>query len=133
MRAADIKPRLRIGYVTPHPLAFTDAEYLGGRLTATFYDRRLEFYGAWYGGASRLESIREKDGTVIAAAQDAPLARDDGPNACLLPVLRNHVPRTGPLPSAPQPDLRVYGLWTRVRAGTERARLGRRRAVRHGR
>lgn len=56
-------------------LAFTDAAYLGGRLTATFYDRRLEFYGAWYGGASRLESIREKDGTVLAAAQDAPRAR----------------------------------------------------------
>ena len=49
-----------------------DTQYYGGRLTGTFYDRRLEFYGAWYQGASRLKSIREKDGDVIVEAQDPP-------------------------------------------------------------
>jgi hypothetical protein len=53
-------------------LELGDMAYFGGRATATFYDRRLEFYGAWYHGASRLQSIRERDGTVIATAQDAP-------------------------------------------------------------
>ena len=31
------------------------AEYYGGRLTATFLERRFELYGAWYGGASKLQ------------------------------------------------------------------------------
>ena len=52
-------------------LELSDAEYFGGRLTATFYDRRLEFYGGWYKGASQLESIRDKDGNVIIEAQDS--------------------------------------------------------------
>jgi len=37
-----------------------NAEYFGGRLTATFFERRLEMYGAWYGGASKLHSIRDR-------------------------------------------------------------------------
>lgn len=49
-----------------------DTAYYGGRLTGTFYDRRLEFYGAWYRGASRLNSIRDKDGELIVEAQDPP-------------------------------------------------------------
>ena len=52
-------------------LDVTDSEYYGGRLTATFYERRLEFYGAWYAGGSKLSSIRDKDGNVIVNAQDA--------------------------------------------------------------
>jgi hypothetical protein len=48
-----------------------NAEYFGGRLTATFLDRRFEFYGAWYGGASKLRSIRDKNGNVIVEAQGA--------------------------------------------------------------
>jgi hypothetical protein len=48
-----------------------NAEYFGGRLTATFFDRRFEMYGAWYGGASKLHSIRDKDGNVIVEARDA--------------------------------------------------------------
>ncbi|HEY0665930.1 MAG TPA: hypothetical protein VGD24_07690 [Gallionella sp.] len=48
-----------------------DAEYVGGRLTATFIERRIELYGAWYGGSSRLNSIRDKDGNVIVSAQGA--------------------------------------------------------------
>ena len=49
-----------------------DTEYYGGRLTATFFERRFEMYGAWYQGASRLKSIRDKNGDVILEAQDPP-------------------------------------------------------------
>lgn len=45
-----------------------NSEYYGGRLTATFFERRFEMYGAWYGGASKLRSIRDKDGNVIVQA-----------------------------------------------------------------
>lgn len=48
-----------------------NAEYYGGRLTATFLERRFEMYGAWYAGASKLRSIRDKDGNVIVEATDA--------------------------------------------------------------
>jgi hypothetical protein len=53
-------------------IEFGDTEYYGGRLTGTFFDRRFEVYGAWYQGSMKLKSIREKDGTVIVEAQDAP-------------------------------------------------------------
>jgi len=49
-----------------------DSEFYGGRLTATFLERRFEMYGAWYQGASRLKSIRDRDGNLIVAAQDPP-------------------------------------------------------------
>lgn len=49
-----------------------DTEYYGGRLTATFFERRFEMYGAWYQGASRLKSIRDKNGDVILEAEDPP-------------------------------------------------------------
>ena len=49
-----------------------DAEYYGGRMTATFLERRFELYAAWYQGASQLKSIRDKDGNVIVEAQDPP-------------------------------------------------------------
>ena len=49
-----------------------DSEFYGARMTATFFDRRFELYGAWYQGASRLKSIRDKDGSVIVEAQDPP-------------------------------------------------------------
>jgi hypothetical protein len=52
-------------------LDIDNSEYYGGRLTATFFDRRFEMYGAWYGGASKLHGIRDKDGNVIVVAQDA--------------------------------------------------------------
>lgn len=50
---------------------FGDTEYYGARMTATFFDRRFEIFGAWYQGASKLKSIRDKDGNVIVEAQDA--------------------------------------------------------------
>jgi len=52
-----------------------DTEYYGGRMTATFYERRFELYGAWYEGASRLNAIRDKDGNVLVEAQDSPRNR----------------------------------------------------------
>jgi len=53
-------------------LEIDDSEYFGGRLTATFFARRFELYGAWWGGASKLHSIRDKDGNVIVETQGAP-------------------------------------------------------------
>jgi len=52
-----------------------DTDYYGARLTATFFDRRFELYGAWYGGASRLDNISDKDGNVIIEAQSPPRNR----------------------------------------------------------
>ncbi|MCW8853847.1 MAG: hypothetical protein OQK76_03175 [Gammaproteobacteria bacterium] len=52
-------------------LDLSDTVYYGGRMTATFFDRRLELYGGWYRGASQLDTIRDKDGNIIIDAQDA--------------------------------------------------------------
>jgi hypothetical protein len=46
-------------------------EYYGGRMTATFLDRRVEFFGAMYEGGGKLKSIRDQDGNVIIEAQNA--------------------------------------------------------------
>ncbi len=54
---------------------FGDTEYEGGRMTATFFDRRFEVYGAWYQGAMKLKSIRDTDGNVIVEARNAPRER----------------------------------------------------------
>lgn len=51
-------------------LELGDTEYYGGRMTATFFDRRFEIYGAIYAGESKLKSIRDKDGNTIIEAQD---------------------------------------------------------------
>ncbi len=56
-------------------IEFGDTEYYGGRMTATFFDRRFEVYGAWYEGAMKLKSIRDKDGNVIVEAQNPPRER----------------------------------------------------------
>ena len=56
-------------------IEFGDTEYEGGRVIATFFDRRFEVYGAWYQGAMKLKSIRDQDGNVIVEAQDAPRRR----------------------------------------------------------
>lgn len=52
-----------------------DSEYFGGRLTATFFDRRFELYTAWFGSASTLKSIRDNQGNLIIEAQDPPRSR----------------------------------------------------------
>lgn len=52
-----------------------DMTYYGSRLTATFFDRRFELYGAYYQGSSRLKSIRDQDGNVIVQSQTEPVRR----------------------------------------------------------
>jgi hypothetical protein len=52
-----------------------EISYYGSRLTATFFDRRFEFYGAYYEGSSQLKSIRDRDGNVIIQSQNAPVER----------------------------------------------------------
>jgi hypothetical protein len=49
-------------------IEMVDMEYYGGRLTATFLERRFEVYGAMYEGGGKLKSIRDKDGNVIIEA-----------------------------------------------------------------
>ncbi len=56
-------------------IEFGDTEYYGARMTATFVERRFELYGAWYEGASRLQSIRDNDGNVIVEAENPPRQR----------------------------------------------------------
>ncbi|MGB3940468.1 MAG: BamA/TamA family outer membrane protein [Candidatus Manganitrophaceae bacterium] len=56
-------------------IEFSNTQYYGGRMTATFLERRFELYGAWYQGASKQERIKDKDGHVIVEAQDAPRER----------------------------------------------------------
>ncbi len=56
-------------------IEFGDTEYYGGRLTASFFDRRFEIYGAWYQGAMKLKSIRDQDGNVIVSAENAGRSR----------------------------------------------------------
>jgi hypothetical protein len=53
-----------------------DTDYFGGRLTATFLERRFELYSAWFASASKLKSIRDNEGNLIIEAQDPP--RDRG-------------------------------------------------------
>lgn len=56
-------------------LELSDSEYYGGRLTATFLERRVEMYGAMYEGASKLHGIRDKNGNVVVQVQDGPRQR----------------------------------------------------------
>jgi hypothetical protein len=49
---------------------FGDAAAYGGRLTATFFDRRFEIYGAGSDGTSKLRSIRDKKGNDIIKADN---------------------------------------------------------------
>lgn len=57
-------------------LEIEDSENYGGRLTATFLERRMEVYGGWYQRGSRLGSIRDKDGNIIVEAQGAERSTD---------------------------------------------------------
>lgn len=52
-----------------------DTTYYGTRVTSTFFDRRFEFYGAYYQGSSRWKNIRKPDGTLLAEAQDGQVNR----------------------------------------------------------
>lgn len=56
-------------------LELGNTEYYGGLLTATFFDRRFEVYGARYESASTLKSIRDREGAVLVETQDAPRSK----------------------------------------------------------
>ncbi len=53
---------------------FGTSSFGGSRLTATFNDRRYEFFVGYYGGSIKLDSLRDRDGNVILNAEDAPRA-----------------------------------------------------------
>lgn len=52
-----------------------DMTYYGTRITATFFDRRFELYGAYYQGSSQFESIRDKDGNVVIESETSSVSR----------------------------------------------------------
>ncbi len=56
-------------------IEFSDMFFYGGRLTATFYDRRFEMYGIAYRTSSTLDSIRTPEGDVILDVENAPKER----------------------------------------------------------
>ncbi|MBI3995274.1 MAG: BamA/TamA family outer membrane protein [Nitrospirae bacterium] len=54
---------------------FGDAVIGGGRLAATFMERRFEIYLGDYGVSSRLKSLSDRRGETIINAEDGPKAR----------------------------------------------------------
>lgn len=48
-----------------------DNDFLGGRLTATFYDRMLEFYAMGYTGGWHMSAIRDNEGELIQSTLSA--------------------------------------------------------------
>lgn len=53
-------------------LEFENYGFAGGRLTATFFDRRLEMYGGGYSIHSELDSIKDAEGNTILDASGSP-------------------------------------------------------------
>jgi hypothetical protein len=51
-------------------IEISDTRSVGGRLTATFYQRRIELYGAFYLFWSRLDRIRNNDGDIVLDVED---------------------------------------------------------------
>jgi hypothetical protein len=51
---------------------FDDFLFGGSRLTATHFERRAEAYVAYYAGRTRLEGLRDRDGSAIVSARGAP-------------------------------------------------------------
>ncbi|HWR72213.1 MAG TPA: hypothetical protein VN604_03505 [Nitrospirota bacterium] len=56
-------------------LEFGNSSFYGGRLTATFFERRFEVYAGLYGGSAQFKSIRDRDGNIIIEAQNAARSR----------------------------------------------------------
>jgi hypothetical protein len=56
-------------------LEFGHSSFYGGRLLATFFERRFEVYAGMYGGSAQFKSIRDQDGDVIIEAQSAARSR----------------------------------------------------------
>jgi hypothetical protein len=53
------------------------SDFLGGRLTYTAFDRRVEFYGLIYQNESRLAAIRDRDGSLIQSTVNSELNTSD--------------------------------------------------------
>jgi len=56
-------------------LEFVNSSFYGGRLLATFFERRFEVYAGLYSGSAQFQSIREPDGNIIIEAQNAARSR----------------------------------------------------------
>jgi hypothetical protein len=56
-------------------LEYVNSSFYGGRLLATFLERRFEVYAGLYSGSAQFQSIRHPDGDVIIEAQNAARAR----------------------------------------------------------
>lgn len=56
---------------------FGESLFGGARLTATGPDRRAEAFAAYYAGTARLESLRDRQGSLIVSSQNAPRYRTD--------------------------------------------------------
>lgn len=46
--------------------------FAGSRLTATFLDRRVEAFGAYYAGSARLDALRDRGGNLILSSSNSP-------------------------------------------------------------
>ena len=51
---------------------FGNSSFAGGRLTATFWERRLEGFLGYYGGAAKLNALRDRGGGLILSSQSSP-------------------------------------------------------------
>lgn len=51
---------------------FGSSYFLGSRLTATFWERRLEGFIGYYGGAAKLDALRDRHGALILSSQSTP-------------------------------------------------------------
>lgn len=58
-------------------LELANASALGGQLTASFYNRRLEFYTAYYTFKSKLDRILNRHGDVVVEAENPPSEKDN--------------------------------------------------------
>lgn len=58
-------------------IEISDTRSIGARLTATFYQRRIEFYGAYFLFRSRLERIRNSDGEIVLDVEDPETEKGD--------------------------------------------------------
>jgi hypothetical protein len=46
--------------------------FAGSRLTATFLERRVEAFGAYYAGSARLDALRDRSGNLILSSSNEP-------------------------------------------------------------
>ncbi|MBI3564056.1 MAG: hypothetical protein HY079_02535 [Elusimicrobia bacterium] len=56
---------------------FGESLFGGARVTLTSPDRQAEAFAAYYAGTARLESLRDRDGDLIASSRSAPRYRAD--------------------------------------------------------